>query len=60
VPQWPSCPKKAQQTAQSPGIRGFGVFGFQILFSEVEVSGVGAVPDAGSCCIEAVHACETL
>ncbi|MEO8488462.1 hypothetical protein [Pseudomonas sp.] len=52
--------KKIRQKAQSPGIRGFGVFEFQIFLGEVRISGIEAVPDAGSWCIEAVHSPETL
>ncbi|WP_455917490.1 hypothetical protein [Pseudomonas cerasi] len=49
------CAKKNCQKAQSPEIRGFGVFDVQDFFSDAEVSGVESVPDAGSWCIEAVH-----
>jgi hypothetical protein len=59
VPESPSCAKKILQKAQSPGIRGFGVFGFQIFFCEADISGLGSVLDAGSWCIEAVHCPET-
>jgi hypothetical protein len=55
VPEWLSCAKKFLQKAQSPGIRGFGVFSFQVFFSAAEVPGIGSMPDAGSWCIEAVH-----
>ncbi|WP_455911117.1 hypothetical protein [Pseudomonas putida] len=49
------CAKKNCQKAQSPEIRGFGVFGDSFFVNDLVVSGVGAVPDAGSWCIEAVH-----
>jgi hypothetical protein len=49
------CAEKFFQKAQSPGIRGFGVFGFRIFLNAEQVSAVGSMPDAGSWCIEAVH-----
>jgi hypothetical protein len=55
VPEWPGCAKNFLQKAQSPGIRGFGVFGFQVFISDAEVSCVGSMPNAGSWCLEAVH-----
>ena len=60
VPEFAMGAKKNCQKAQSPGIRGFGVFDVQDFFNEVEVSGVRYVPDAGSWCIEAVHGRQTL
>ncbi|WP_223817937.1 hypothetical protein, partial [Pseudomonas veronii] len=58
MPESRSGAKKNLQKAQSPGIRGFGVFGVQVFFSGSAVSGVGSMPDAGSWCIEAVHGSE--
>lgn len=55
VPDSSRCAKKSFQKAQSPGIRGFGVFGTQVFFRGSEISGAGSMPDAGSWCIEAVH-----
>ena len=60
VPELAMGAKKNCQKAQSPEIRGFGVFDVQDFFNEVEVSGVRYVPDAGSWCIEAVHGHATL
>jgi hypothetical protein len=60
VPEWRRCAKKILKKAQSPGIRGFGVFGIQIVINEPEASCVGFMPDAGSWCIEAVHGAGTL
>jgi hypothetical protein len=47
--------KKFLQKAQSPGIRGFGVFGSRVLLSEALALATRSMPDAGSWCIEAVH-----
>jgi hypothetical protein len=51
VPDWRDCLRVFFYKAQSPGLRGFGVFGAQDLFE----SGLGFVRDSGSWCVEAVH-----
>ncbi|NVZ20286.1 hypothetical protein HX794_11615 [Pseudomonas costantinii] len=55
MPELAICTEKNSQKAQSPGIRGFGVFGFQIFLSVAEILSIASVRDAGSWCIEAVH-----
>jgi hypothetical protein len=55
VPEFAMCAKKNCQKAQSPGIRGFGVFAIWFFLNQAAVLRLGYVPDAGSWCIEAVH-----
>ncbi len=55
VPEWPGCAKNFLQKAQSPGIRGFGVYWLRRVFNQTDIPGLESVPDAGSWCIQEVH-----